>query len=170
MEKVYCRGRFYIQNSVSNKKGPRALSPWKLRRALWKANFMGPMALENSGYTLMHCLSKIFKHWSYKLLDVGYFLCAHEHLWGPLKISDYGPKRPFEICAYLKHWSKTLVNSAVNSRGGGYSVEKWVRGCVAQIGCIFSPTGFSMTLFILKQGFKGVLHPRPFFWLFMHFS
>ena len=28
---------------------------------------------------------------------------------------------------------------------GGYSVERWVRGCAAQIGCIFSPTGFSMT-------------------------
>ena len=30
---------------------------------------------------------------------------------------------------------------------GGYSVERWVRGCAAQIGCIFSPTGFSMTPF-----------------------
>ena len=34
--------------------------------------------------------------------------------------------------------------------GGGYSVERWVRGCVAQIGCIFSPTGFSMTPFYFK--------------------
>ena len=33
-------------------------------------------------------------------------------------------------------------------------MERWVRGCAAQIGCIFSPTGFSMTLFILKQGFN----------------
>ena len=33
----------------------------------------------------MHCLSKIFKHWCYKLLGLGYFLWTHKHLWGPLK-------------------------------------------------------------------------------------
>ena len=37
--------------------------------------------------------------------------------------------------------------------GGGYSVERWVRGCAAQIGCIFSPTGFSMTPFYFKTRF-----------------
>ena len=37
--------------------------------------------------------------------------------------------------------------------GGGYSVERWVRGCAAQIGCIFSPTGFSMTPFYFKIRF-----------------
>ena len=36
---------------------------------------------------------------------------------------------------------------------GGYSVERWVRGCAAQIGCIFSPTGFSMTPFYFKTRF-----------------
>ena len=33
-------------NSVSNKKGPQALSPWKLRRALWKANVWAQKALK----------------------------------------------------------------------------------------------------------------------------
>ena len=71
--------------SVSNTKGPQALSSWKLRRALWKANVWARKALKNSGYQLMHCQSKIFKHWSYKILDLDNFLWAHKHLWGPLK-------------------------------------------------------------------------------------
>ena len=37
--------------------------------------------------------------------------------------------------------------------GGGNSVERWVRGCAAQIGCIFSPTCFSMTPVYFKTRF-----------------
>ena len=74
-----------VECSVSNKKGPWTLSPWKWWRALWKTNIWAQKALKNSGYTLMHCLSKIFKHWSYKLLDLGYFLWVRKHLWGHLK-------------------------------------------------------------------------------------
>ena len=59
---------------------------------------------------------------------------------------------------------KTLRRTRVNLKqinfilplipgGGGYSVERWVRGCAAQKGCIFSPTGFSMTPFYFKTRF-----------------
>ena len=48
----------FSADGVLNKKGPWALSPWKLRRALWKANTWARKALKNSGYTFMHCLSK----------------------------------------------------------------------------------------------------------------
>ena len=37
-------------------------------------------------------------------------------------------------------------------------MERWVRGCAAQIGCIFSPTGFSMTPFYFKTRFYCRLH------------
>ena len=79
----YLRGMY----SVPNKKGPRALSPWKLRRALWEVNVWAREALKNSRYTLMHYLSKILiiEHWSYKLLDLCYCFWARKHLWGPLK-------------------------------------------------------------------------------------
>ena len=35
---------------------------------------------------------------------------------------------------------------------GGYSVERWVRGCAAQIGCFFGLSGFPMAPFYLKIG------------------
>ena len=59
----------------------------------------------------------------------------------------------------LASFSSLHLLSACNNRprgggGGGYSVERWVWGCAAQIGCIFSPTGFSMTPFYFKQGFN----------------
>ena len=41
----------------------------------------------------------------------------------------------------------------MDSSPGGYSVERWVLGCAAQIGYIFSPTGFSMTPFYFKTRF-----------------
>ena len=36
--------------------------------------------------------------------------------------------------------------------GGGYLVERWVRGCAAQIGCFFGLSGFAMPFFYLKIG------------------
>ena len=36
--------------------------------------------------------------------------------------------------------------------GGGYLVERWVRGCAAQIGFFFGLSGFPMALFYLKIG------------------
>ena len=35
---------------------------------------------------------------------------------------------------------------------GGYLVETWVRGCAAQIGCIFGLSGLAMAHFYLKIG------------------
>ena len=35
---------------------------------------------------------------------------------------------------------------------GGYLVERWVRGCAAQIGCLFSLSGLSMAPFLFEIG------------------
>ena len=64
-------------------------------------------------------LSKIFKHWSYKLLDVGYFLWSREYLWGPLKVSDQGPKGPLK---FMLIWNTVSNFSSFKCRwGGGHS-------------------------------------------------
>ena len=34
----------------------------------------------------------------------------------------------------------------------GYLVERWVRGCAAQIGCLFGLSGLPVALFYLKIG------------------
>ena len=33
--------------------------------------------------------------------------------------------------------------------GGGYLVERWIRGCAAQIGCFFGRSGFPMAPFFI---------------------
>ena len=38
------------------------------------------------------------------------------------------------------------------SGGGGYLLERWVRGCAAQIGCLFGLSGLAMAPFYLKIG------------------
>ena len=38
--------------------------------------------------------------------------------------------------------------------GGGYLVERWVRGCAAQIGCFFGLSGFVMAPFLFKNWFR----------------
>ena len=35
--------------------------------------------------------------------------------------------------------------------GGGYLVERWVRGCAAQIGCFFELSGFAMAPFLFEN-------------------
>ena len=40
----------------------------------------------------------------------------------------------------------------IRTRGGGYLVERWVRGCAAQIGCFFDLSGLAMAPFYLKIG------------------
>ena len=37
--------------------------------------------------------------------------------------------------------------------GGGYLVERWVRGCAAQIGCFFGLSGFTMAPFLFENWF-----------------
>ena len=38
--------------------------------------------------------------------------------------------------------------------GGGYLVERWVRGCAAQIGCFFGLSGFAMAPFLFENWFR----------------
>ena len=62
----------------------------------------------------------------------------------------------FKFLTFIPNLRLKLTHNIENSSprgGGGYSVERWVRGCAAQIGCIFSPTGFSMTPFYFKTRF-----------------
>ena len=40
----------------------------------------------------------------------------------------------------------------VSAYPGGYLVERWVRGCAAQMGCFFGLPGLPMALFVLKIG------------------
>ena len=54
---------------------------------------------------------------------------------------------------FMRLMNDYIVTFCMLPRGGGYSVERWVRGCAAQIGCIFSLTGFSMTPFYFKTRF-----------------
>ena len=37
---------------------------------------------------------------------------------------------------------------------GGYLVERWVRGCAAQIGCFFGLSGFAMAPFLFENWFR----------------
>ena len=39
-------------------------------------------------------------------------------------------------------------------RGGGDLVERWVRGCAAQIGCFFGLSGFAMAPFLFENWFR----------------
>ena len=38
--------------------------------------------------------------------------------------------------------------------GGGYLVERWVRGCAAQIGCLFGLSGLPMAPFLFENWFR----------------
>ena len=40
----------------------------------------------------------------------------------------------------------------------GYLVERWVRGCAAQIGCFFGLSGFPMAPFLFEYWFRYRLH------------
>ena len=40
-----------------------------------------------------------------------------------------------------------------NEDPGGYLVERWVRGCAAQIGCFFGLSGFAMAPFLFENWF-----------------
>ena len=93
--------------------------------------------------------------------------------WDPLKLSKRGSfsvqKRNFEskfahlmlksrkICKFLKMPEKGFIFSSSFSLfvlgGGGYLVERWVRGCAAQIGCFFGLSGFAMAPFLFENWF-----------------
>ena len=46
----------------------------------------------------------------------------------------------------------------VKTKPGGYLVERWVRGCVAQIGCFFGLSGFAMAHFLFENWFRYIGH------------
>ena len=51
----------------------------------------------------------------------------------------------------------------------GGLVERWVRGCAAQIGCFFGRSGFPMTLFLFENWFRYRSHfckMHNFRWIF----
>ena len=45
-----------------------------------------------------------------------------------------------------------MIKGYTRGGGGGYLVERWVRGCAAQIGCFFGHSGLPMAPFYLKIG------------------
>ena len=60
---------------------------------------------------------------------------------------------------------------------GGYLVERWVRGCAAQIGCFFGLSGFAMAPFFLKVGLdigcvfaKCIIFDEFFLWFIYRLS
>ena len=53
--------------------------------------------------------------------------------------------------------------------GGGHLVERWVRGCAAQIGCFFGLSGFPMAPFLFENWFRYRSHfckMHNFRWIF----
>ena len=47
-----------------------------------------------------------------------------------------------------------LIRLLVPYSGGGYLVERWVRGCAAQIGCFFGLSGLPMAPFLFENWFR----------------
>ena len=62
------------------------------------------------------------------------------------------------ICSY-KSWKEWILGFALIKflslilHQGGYLVERWVRGCAAQIGCFFGLSGFAMAPFLFENWF-----------------
>ena len=68
---------------------------------------------------------------------------------------------------WVGHWWVLSYCSGVPGRG--YLVERWVRGCVAQIGCFFGLSGFPMAPFLFENWFRYRLRfckMHNFRWIF----
>ena len=76
--------------------------------------------------------------WSVHRIEIQ---CCRPTNW-PVYRLDQGPK--------LCNCSPTR---GLHARGGGYLVERWVRGCAAQIGCFFGLSGFAMAPFLFENWF-----------------
>ena len=66
------------------------------------------------------------------------------------------------LWTWTHHWSPPEAR-------GGYLVERWVRGCAAQIGCFFGLSGFPMAPFLFENWFRYRSHFRKmhkFRWIF----
>ena len=46
-----------------------------------------------------------------------------------------------------------IITEFTHKARGGYLVERWVRGCAAQIGCFFGLSGFAMAPFLFENWF-----------------
>ena len=46
----------------------------------------------------------------------------------------------------------------IRGEGGGYLVERWVRACVAQIGCLFGLSGLPVASFLFENWFQHMSH------------
>ena len=67
----------------------------------------------------------------------------------------------FAIVLYTVHCTATGVftmGSVYRFISRGYLVERWVRGCAAQIGCFFGLSGFSMAPFLFENWFRYRSH------------
>ena len=58
-----------------------------------------------------------------------------------------------------------MYNSWHVPGGGGTLVERWVQGCAAQIGCLFSLSGLLMAPFLFENWFRY----RSRFWKMHNF-
>ena len=47
-----------------------------------------------------------------------------------------------------------VISTNLLHGGGGYLVERWVRGCASQIGCFFSLSGLPMAPFLFENWFR----------------
>ena len=50
------------------------------------------------------------------------------------------------------------ITMGLDPGGGGYLVERWVRGCAAQIGCFFGLSGFPVAPFLFENWFRYRSH------------
>ena len=51
-----------------------------------------------------------------------------------------------------------MYGTFVTAAPGGYLVERWVRGCAAQIGCFFGLSGLPMAPFLFENWFRYRSH------------
>ena len=57
--------------------------------------------------------------------------------------------KEFSARLFIARHPSFIFSLARETPGGGYLVERWVRGCAAQIGCFFGLSGLAMAPFCL---------------------
>ena len=74
-------------------------------------------------------------------------------------------------CCFCEHQYSTICWFGLyeDSGGGGYLVERWVRGCAAQIRCFFGLSGLPMAPFLFENWFRyrsRFCKMHNFLWIF----
>ena len=71
------------------------------------------------------------------------------------KVASRGSSQPDLLIAEVGIQGNVNVSwEHLRDRGGGYLVERWVRGCAAQIGCLFGLSGLAMAPFLFENWFR----------------